>query len=707
MPLPSETPTRHDDPFPRQQARTRRFALGAPRSFTVSPDGARVVFLRSSSGTDPVNALHVLDTASGDERVVADPRAMSFVGDDDLPAAERARRERMRETTSGITGYSSDTAATTAAFALSGRLHVVDLVGDDGARELDVPGPVVDPRLSPDGRHVAYVASGTVHVVDVDGSGHRVLLAPESATVTYGLADFIAAEELDRSRGLWWSPSSDALVVERSDEADVPLWYIADPASPQTPPVEHRYPAAGRTNPAVSLHLVPIDGGPSTPIEWDHDGFEYLVSFSWQRRHDPLVTVLSRDQRTMLTLRVDTATGESTTVLEATDPCWVEVVPGLPAWAPDGRLAHVVDDSGARRIALDGAPLTPASLQITAVLDVAAHGLLVTGTDEPTAQRLLHVGWDGALADLSPADGRHSGVVGGDVLVRSSSALGRTGALVVVERPGQAPHRVASHAEVPAVTPEVRLLTTGPHEVRTAVLLPSGHVPGSRRLPVLLSPYGGPHAQRVVQAGQAFLESQWFADQGFAVVVADGRGTPARGPDWERAVSGDLATAPLQDQVDALAGVAEAFPDDVDTTRVGIRGWSFGGFLAALAVLRRPDVFHVAIAGAPVTDWRLYDTAYSERYLGHPDVSPEAYEASSLLPDAASLSRPLMLVHGLADDNVVVAHTLALSGALLAAGRPHTVLPLTGVTHMTPQEHVAENLLRLQVDFLQRHLGGA
>jgi dipeptidyl-peptidase-4 len=208
----------------------------------------------------------------------------------------------------------------------------------------------------------------------------------------------------------------------------------------------------------------------------------------------------------------------------------------------------------------------------------------------------------------------------------------------------------------------------------------------------------------VLRARGAHLTSQWFADQGFAVVVVDGRGTPARGPAWEREVWGDLAGPVLDDQVDALVALA-ARDERLDLGRVGIRGWSFGGYLAALAVLRRPDVFHAAVAGAPVTDWRLYDTHYTERYLGHPDEFPQHYERTSLLPDASRLTRPLLLIHGLADDNVVSAHTFGLSAALLAHGRPHQVLPLSGVTHMTPQEVVAENLLRLQVEFLQRALG--
>ncbi|MEM9038246.1 MAG: S9 family peptidase, partial [Actinomycetota bacterium] len=238
---------------------------------------------------------------------------------------------------------------------------------------------------------------------------------------------------------------------------------------------------------------------------------------------------------------------------------------------------------------------------------------------------------------------------------------------------------------------------------RTAVLLPADADPEAK-LPVLLDPYGGPHAQRVIASRNAHAASQWFADRGFAVVVADGRGTPARGPAWERAVQGDLAAPVLDDQVDALHAAAEAEPR-LDLSRVAIRGWSFGGYLAALAVMRRPDVFHAGIAGAPVTDWELYDTHYTERYLGHPATDPEAYARSSVVADAARLDRPLLIVHGLADDNVVAAHTLQLSQALLEAGRPHEVLPLSGVTHMTPQEVVAENLLLLQLDFLRRALG--
>ena len=292
----------------------------------------------------------------------------------------------------------------------------------------------------------------------------------------------------------------------------------------------------------------------------------------------------------------------------------------------------------------------------------------------------------------------HSAAAGGATVVVRATTLAEPGAqwatLDGVE--------LASHAATPGSRAVADISFAGPSRIATAVLLPRDH--DGSPLPVLMDPYGGPHGPRVLRAHNAHLASQWFADQGFAVVVADGRGTPGRGTAWERAVHHDLATPVLDDQITALQHAAELHPE-LDLTRVAIRGWSFGGYLAALAVLRRPDVFHAAIAGAPVTEWRLYDTHYTERYLGDPAASPDVYDASSLLPLAAGLTRPLLLVHGLADDNVVAAHSLQLSSALLAAGRPHEVLPLVGMTHMAADEVVAEHLLLHQLDFLRRSLG--
>jgi dipeptidyl-peptidase-4 len=702
--------TTTSDSFPRRHARTQRFTLGAPRSFTVAPDGARAVFLRSGSGTDRANSLWVLDVDSGTERVAADPRTLLGGAGEDLSPQERARRERSREGGAGIVGYATDGDVELASFALSGRLFTAELRAGT-ARELPTPGPVIDPRPSPDGRHVAYVARGALRVVGAEGGGERALAEPESENVTYGLAEFIAAEEMQRSRGFWWSPESDRLLVARVDDTPVRRWWISDPAHPERDPQHVPYPAAGTDNADVRLFVIGLDGS-RTEVVWDWARYPYLAHVHWSAAGAPLLLVQARDQRSQLYLAVEPDTGATRLVHADEDPVWLDLFPGVPCWSPSGRLVRIADEGGARVLAVGERPLTGPQLHVRAVLDVADEDALVSASAGEEAEHpetgevhVYRVGERG-LERVSHEPGVHSAVRAGGVTVLVSATPDRPGARVQVLRDGKQTATIASYAENPGMSPRVTLTQGGARRIPCAVLMPRDYH-GDTPLPVLMDPYGGPHGQRVVAAHNPHLTSQWFADQGFAVVVADGRGTPGRSPAWEKAVRDELAAVVLQDQVDALQALAGDFP--LDLSRVGIRGWSFGGYLAALAVLRRPDVFHAAVVGAPVTDLRLYDTHYQERYIGHPEEQPEVYRRNSLiddagLVDAAEPHRPMMIIHGFADDNVVVAHSLRLSSALLAAGRPHEVLPLSGVTHMTPQEEVAENLLRLQLDFLRRSL---
>ena len=716
------------DSFPRQEARTRRFSLGVPRAFGVSPDGARVVYLRTKGGGDPVTCLWVLDVASGQERLAADPRALGSYaggGEEDLPPEERARRERVREQAGGIVAYATDRDVTVAAFALSGRVYAVPLTddgltGDGAVREVATRTPALDPRPDPSGRWLAYVCEGSLRVTGLAGGaggepGDRVVADPQGASgVTFGLPDFIAAEEMSRVRGYWWAPDGSALLVARVDETPVHRWHIADPAHPERKAAVVAYPAAGTPNADVSLHLIGLDGT-AVPVDVDWHAFPYLVTARWQGGHDPLVVVQSRDQRAMRVLGVDAGSGQTSVLHEDTDPHWVEIVPGVPAWTADGQIVWTRDEQDTRRLVLlapgrEPVPVTPPGLQVRGVLDVAGHTVLFQASSEPAEAGLWSYGPAG-LSQAGQGAGVEGGTFGGGTTVSWRRSLDQDGVTVRVRRGGGPGTVISSLADTPALpTPRPVLFRAGPRGIQAAVLFPSWHQRGQEPLPVLLDPYGGPHAQRVVRSRSAYLTSQWFAEQGFAVLIADGRGTPARGPAWERAVAGDLAGPVLADQVDALAAAADRF-GDLDTGRVAIRGWSFGGYLAALAVLRRPDVFRAAIAGAPVTDWQLYDTHYTERYLGLPGRDEEAYERSSLinpaeLSAASAAARSLLLIHGLADDNVVVAHTLRLSAALLAAGYPHSVLPLSGITHMASQETVAANLLLLQLDFLRRALAG-
>ena len=380
---------------------------------------------------------------------------------------------------------------------------------------------------------------------------------------------------------------------------------------------------------------------------------------------------------------------------------------GGPSDTPPSRITNPSGSVGTGAIATgtDGTGLRDEHLTWNNLLGLGRAAPKQLRERSPTAVVVLHAQRVAPPPErLTGRPGHHAATAAHPVVVVTRADLEHDNTATTVTAPGRPPLPIASLAHSPGLTPRPRLLRAGPRGLRCALLLPGDRAGAGGPLPVLLDPYGGPHHRQVLAARDRFLVSQWFADQGFAVLVTDGRGTPGRGPAWERAVWRDLAGPVLDDQVEALPAVAADHPQ-LDLHRVAIRGWSFGGYLAALAVLRRPEVFHAAVAGAPVTDWRLYDTHYTERYLGHPATDPDTYRRSSLLADAAKLERPLLLVHGLADDNVVAAHTLRLSSLLLAAGRPHNVLPLSGVTHLAAQEAVAESLLHLQLAFLRDALG--
>ncbi len=708
--------------YPRMAARTLRFTLGIPRNITVSADGKKVYFIRTPDGVSRTGCLWEFDVDSAQESLLVDPTEL--LGDDgeQLSAQERSRRERSRESAAGIVSYALDRDAHIAAFALSGRLWTVDLHTRSATALTEAAsGAVIDPRPDPSGRLIAYAADRSLRVIGSDGSNDHEVVGPDTPTQTWGQAEFIAAEEMYRYRGFWWSPDGASLLVERFDEAPMGTWHIADPANPDREPVTQRYPAAGTANADVTLWHITVGGetlgGESTDgvqaeavrteVVWDRERFEYLMDVSWNSHGAPVIQVLSRDQRQSQVLGVDVASGSTSVLRDLADDDWIEVT-STARFAPGGQLITLEDVDGARQVVVDGQPCGEVSWNVRGIVAVDDQGVIVTASKEPSQVQVLRFGLnrtDGpAVDELTSGPFVHSAVAAAGTTVISCSAFDATCPEITVRRDGRTVGELRVLSEDPGFVPEVTMLVGGEDALRIAVLFPRDRGRESGPLPVLMDPYGGPHAQRVLASGRMFLESQWLADQGFCVVVADGRGTPGRGPAWERSVRDEFASVTLDDQVAALDAVAAAFPDDVDTSRVAMTGWSYGGYLSALAVLERPDVFHVAVAGAPVTEWRLYDTCYTERYLGDPHAQPDVYDRNSLLPRAAKLERPLMLIHGLADDNVVAAHTLRLSSALLAAGKAHTVLPLSGVTHMASDEQVAENLALLRVAYLLANL---
>ncbi|MEU7064383.1 prolyl oligopeptidase family serine peptidase [Streptomyces sp. NPDC046161] len=681
------------DDFLRLSAATGRFTYGAPRAFSFGDEGRLLWFLRSSGPTDPLDSLWVLDTASGAETRLADPRTLPGGA---LPTAERRLRERIRLVAAGIGSYALSGDGRRAVFALHGRLYEVASDGAAPPKKLPAAGPAMDPRPNADGSRVAYVTADALHTVP----GGRV--SPDDGA-RWGVAEFAAAEELDRDRGHWWSPDGETLLAARVDESALGRRWIGDPAHPELPVEDFAYPEAGGPNADVQLWVLG-PGGDRVRLEWDAATYPYVSDAAWESAGEILLTVQDRLQQTVLLLGADPATGATRELSRTTHPRWVDPLPGTPMRLPDGRMLTAADtpDGAARALALDGKLLTGNDVQVRRVAGLHEGLLLIeAGQRDPAEQQVLLLDpGSGGLTALADGPGVHT-------------VLASSGALLLTSADADGIHRSVRTADgrefSPAdlaeplphrVVPVLERVTE--HRVPTALVLPRGHVPGTR-LPVLVDGYGGPGFQDVSAEPRRWQHRQWWADQGFAVVTVDNRGTPYVSPAHTHAMYRGFSEVTLEDQAAALQELG-ARHRDLDLTRVGVRGWSYGGYLAALAVLRRPDLFHAAAAGAAPTDFRYYDTAYTERYLGLPQEHPEVYERDSLIPDAPRLTRPLLLITGLADDNVHPSHTLRLSRALTDAGRPHRLLALPGVTHMTPGG-TREKVMLQELDFFRRELG--
>lgn len=699
---------RADTEFLRQLARTRRFSLGRPSAIQVASDGT-VVFLRSGS-RDPENALWALDTDSGEERRLASSADL-VEGGVSLTEAEKERRERLRLRTTGITSFSLVAEDTLLAVPLGGHLFVLDL---DGGVVLEPPLPeeAVDPRPDPALERVAYILDGDLWVSGMSGGGPLCLAGSDDPDVVWGLAEYVAREEMGRLEGFWWEGDGSRIVAACVDTRDVEKWWLSDLANPGGAPRAWPYPRPGRANADVRLAVFGADGASRVDVDWDREAFPYVARVAWPAGGPLTVLVQDRVQQREQVRTVDPDTGRTTLLFEEADPAWLNLPAGPLRWLPDGSalvwvseasgrpVLQLVDRSGARR------DVTQPELGLRRVLAADADRVVVVASPEPTEESVASVDLrDGSVTwiERRPGIGSWAGGVGIDVVTFTSLDASPK---VRWRKDGGEWTDVHSEAEEPPFDPDAVIVCLGERALRASVVLPVQAAAEPSSVPVLLDVYAGPHVQRVLKSRDDLVLARWFADYAsVAVVTIDGRGTPGRGRDWERALRGDFSGVTLEDQVAGLEALAEVYPQ-LDLTRVVVRGWSFGGYMAALCVLRRPDIFKGAIAGAPVTDWLDYDTHYTERYLGLPGDDPDAYRRSSLLDDAGrGLDRPLLIVHGTADDNVFFSHSVRLSDALLRVGAEHSLIPLAGMTHMADDEEVTIRLAELTARFIEDVLG--
>ncbi len=721
-PPTAAAPQLKDVGFLEQYAATRGFTHGTPKNISITPDGSAVLFLRSGPRSF-VQDLFEVDTATGKERVLLTAEKLLSGTEEKLTAEELARRERMRLASRGIASYILSKDGNRVLVPLSGRLFLMQRTDGVVVELTSNAGYPIDPQFSPDGNKVACVRDGDLYVMNVINGQEKRLTSKSSPTVTNGLAEFVAQEEMDRFHGFWWSPDSDFIAYETADTAGMETFHIADPVSPDKQAQTWPYPRPGKKNASVRLFVMPERGGNSIEINWDHAKYEYLAKVTWSKNAPLCALVMTRDQTEQALLEVDPATGTTHALLTERDAAWINLTPSNPRWLKDGKsFLWMSESAGSWQLSIRGRDgtqkhlLTDAAMVLEGVahIDAAAESAYILASADPTQTQVYRVSLDpakGNSAAITTTAGRHGMVVADDAptFVRSSALLTGESTWTIAGRSGAAELPIGSTRETPPWTPRLELATVGAKQFHAAIIRPRDF-DAKKKYPVIVNVYGGPHAKTVNATPQSYFLQQWIADQGFIIASIDGRGTPGRGRDWERAIKNELIAPALADQVEGIQALCAKYPE-MDAAHIGIYGWSFGGYFSAMAAMQRPDIYKAGCAGAPVCDWLDYDTCYTERYLGVPplnkDGQPDSdiYRKNSVLTYCDKLEVPLLIVHGTADDNVYFMHSLKMTQSLFRAGKHFEFLPLAGFTHMVPDPVVTTRLYSRIAIFFKDHLG--
>jgi dipeptidyl-peptidase-4 len=717
----SKEPQLVNTKYLRDHAETRGFTLGRPGKAVPTPDNSAVLFLRSQARV-PQLELYEFNCETKQTRSLLTPAQVLKGAEEKLSAEEKARRERQRVSVGGFADFQLSRDGSRILLSLSGKLYVVQRATAEAQLLKTGDGTIVDPKFSPDGKSVSYVLNNDVFVFDLESQSQRRVTTAGTEEIRHGVAEFIAQEEIDRFSGYWWSPDSKSMAYTEADHRGVEMWYVADSAQPGNAPFPGYYPRPGKKNVKVRMGVIPVAGGETKWIEWDNERYPYLVTVRWETNGPLTLAVQTRDQHETVLLEVDITTGHTKTLLTERDEAWVATRQDVPHWLPNGKGFLWASEkkagwqlewrkpSGELNKVLVSADFGFRSL---AAVDERCTRVFFTSRPNPTETQLYtkSLEFDSEPHALTTEVGNYSGSFGNGkgIFVEHKSPLNAMPSSTVHEASGTLIGELPSVSEKPPIVPRVEITKVGEGKGFYAALVRPQNFDRKKRYPVIVNVYAGPlHADStgmVTASMGKWLLAQWLADQGFVLVSIDGRGTPGRDHDWVRAIGKHFGSVPLDDQVAGLKALGKKYPE-LDLKRVGIYGWSYGGYMSALGVLRRPDIFKAGVAGAPPTDWLDYDTHYTERYLGMPDTDAATYAEGSLLNYAKDLQRPLLLIHGTSDDNVYFRHTLKLADALFRAGKKFDLLPLSSMTHMTPDPVVTERLYSRIASYFQEHLGG-
>ena len=677
-----------------------------PGEISFSPDGGHVTYLWSPAG-GLTHHLYSHNLNTGEQSLLV--AAEDENGEEDASLQEALRRERQRQRTLGVTQYAWAKLSDRLLFSLGGDVYVKDglggslrrITGQDSA-------PVLDPQLSPDGNWVAYVQDAELCVVPAAGGEACQLTRDARGTgKTNGLAEFIAQEEMHREHGFWWSPDGEWIAFCQVDETHIPTFRIVHQGKDipgDDAQEDHRYPFAGAANAHVRLGVVPVQGGEPMWMDLDADGLErYVARVQWLPDGGLSAQLESRAQKELELVRFDPRTGCRTTLLHETSDVWINLHdlfrPLKHVGDSGGGFVWASERTGFRHLYLyDGQgnllrPLTQGEWMVddTVAVDEEHGYVYFTATrDGPTECHLYRVALSGGEPRrITSEAGTHTVVLdhGNQRFIDVHNALDRPPTVTLRSLPEGAPLCTIYDKPDPRVE---RLPLQAPELVslqnRTDItLFGSIYRPpadfGKGPFPTIISVYGGPHVQMVTNSWRTTvaMRAQYLRQKGFLVFALDNQGSARRGLEFEGAITHRLGQLEVQDQVDGVRWLVDQGLADPD--RVGVYGWSYGGYLAAMCLAQEPGVFRVAVAGAPVTHYDGYDTHYTERYMSTPQSNPAGYDKGSVMRYVKNITGKLLLIHGLIDENVHFRHTARLIQALISARKPYDLLLLPNMRH--------------------------
>ncbi len=701
------------------------------RGVEIAPDASRVTFLRGREDDRQQLDLWEFHIADGVERRLVDSQAL-LGAPEVLDEVEKARRERQRVFFTGIVEYAWAPDGRSLLFPLGGDLYHLPL-GGEPRRLTDTEATETDARVSPGGRYVSFIRDRNLHLVDLASGDARALTDGATDTVSFGMAEFVAQEEMYRFTGYWWSPDDRRLAFTRVDEAGVSLVNRYEIGADGVTTVPQRYPFAGEANARVQLFLLDLATGEQREVAFDASGDDYLARVDFAPDGTLVFQRQSRDQRRLDLVFVDPVTLEQTVVLTERADTWINLHSDLHFTADAQRFLWTSERDGQRHLYVfsrDGQLLRQLTDGDGSVAETGrggggvraldeANGLawFLAGRETPIEQHLYRVPLDGSAGPerVTEAGGWHEATVARDgsfFVDRGQSpdrppytAIrdGEGGLLAwVLENalddshpyhPYLAGHRPAEFGTLPGAdgTP-----------LYWEMIRPVGFDPSGKH-PAVVFVYGGPGGAQVRRDWTVDFR-QVLAREGFVVFTVDNRGTGGRGTAFDAPIHHRLGFAELEDQVAGVDWLAQQ--PGVDGERIGIYGGSYGGTMTLLSLFRAPERFAAGVALAPVTDWRLYDTHYTERYLGDP-AAGDAYEITSPMRYVDGLADPLLLVHGMADDNVFFDHSVKLMASLQGAGKTFELMTYPGKRHRITGEAERTHLYTMMLEFFRRHLAPA